>query len=335
MGSSSHQSSHPSTDFLRRFHAVAGRDGVLPFARFMEMALYDQEVGYYRRNRKRVGRTPDADFYTATSVGSLFGELISECCRNLLGGKACAESIFVEIGAEPDGGIMRDLSHPFADYRTIQIGEPISLSGQCVVFSNELFDAQPCRRFVRRQSAWTELAVACEHDQLREVELPLDRPPTYLPANAPDGYVIDAPRAAADLLQEIASQSWQGLLLACDYGKTWTEICTACPKGSMRAYRNHQQSNDLLAWPGEQDLTCHICWDWLQAVMQSARFESALVESQETFFVRHAAPLLEATMKSEASRLSTRKMALMQLIHPAYLGQKFQVLHGLRRAKDI
>ena len=335
MGSSSEQIPPPSAAFLRRFHTVAGRDGVLPFARFMELALYDQEVGYYRQNRPRVGRTPSADFYTATSVGSLFGELIVAGCVALAGEKFCSECAFVEIGAEPDGGILREVSHPFSESRTIQVGEPIALSGQCVVFSNELFDAQPCRRFVRRQSAWAELAVACEADQLREIEIPLDTVPTYLTADAPEGYIIDAPRAAADLLQEIVSQPWQGLLLACDYGKTWTEISTACPQGTMRAYRNHQQSNDLLAWPGEQDLTCHICWDWLQTRMLATGFEAALVESQETFFVRHAAPLLETTMKSEASRLSARKMALMQLIHPAYLGQKFQVLHGIRGVKDI
>lgn len=308
---------------------------MLPFDAFMQLALYDPEVGYYRQNRKRVGQKPGTDFYTATSVGNLFGELITECCLNLIGEKACAESTFVEIGAEPDGGILREIAHPFANYRTIQVGQPIELSGRCVVFSNELFDAQPCRRFVRRESAWRELGVACVADELREIELLLNASPDYLPSDAPEGYVIDAPQAATELLQTIVAQSWQGVFLACDYGKTWTEISTACPHGTMRAYKSHQQSNDLLAWPGEQDLTCHICWDWLQTALEASGFESVQVNSQETFFVRRGARLLEATMKTEATRLSPRKMALMQLIHPAYLGQKFQVLHGIRSAKDI
>lgn len=335
MGSSSNQAPPPSAAFLRRFQAEAGPGAVLPFDRFMALALYDPAVGYYQQNRRRVGQKPGTDFYTATSTGSLFGELISECCRNLIGEKTCAKSTFVEIGAEPNGGILRDLSHPFADYQTIQLGQPIEISGRCVVFSNELFDAQPCRRFVRRSSGWCELAVACERGTLHETELPLNAPPAYLPNAAPEGYVIDAPEAATELLRTIVSQPWNGAFFACDYGKTWDEISTACPQGTMRAYKHHQQSNDLLAWPGEQDLTCHICWDWLQETIQSAEFDSLQVESQETFFVRRAAGLLENIMKSEAARLSTRKMALMQLIHPAYLGQKFQILHGIRGAKDI
>lgn len=335
MGSSTNEASTPSAAFLRRFQAEAGPGAVLPFARFMALALYDPAVGYYQQNRKRVGQKPGTDFYTATSTGSLFGELMTECCRNLMGENACAESTFVEIGAEPDGGILRDVPHPFAGYRTIQVGQPIEISGQCVVFSNELFDAQPCRRFVRRNASWHELGVACAQDTLRETELPLNAPPAFLPNDAPEGYVIDAPEAAAELLRSIVTQPWQGAFIACDYGKTWAEISTACPQGTMRAYKHHQQSNDLLAWPGEQDLTCHVCWDWLQAALRSSGFDPSQVESQETFFVRHAAPLLESTMKSEAARLSARKMALMQLIHPAYLGQKFQVLHGLRGLKDI
>ncbi|MCC6414758.1 MAG: SAM-dependent methyltransferase [Opitutaceae bacterium] len=325
----------PSPEFLRRFHALASPASAMSFEQFMALALFDAEVGYYRQYRERVGLNPRADFFTATSVGDLFGELIAACCVDLLGAAACAQSEFVEIGAEPGGGILRGLAHPFASSRVIQLGQPIALSGPCVVFSNELFDAQPCRRFVRRQTAWRELGVACAQGELREIELPLTDAPTYLPTNAPEGYVIDAPRAATDLMRDIASGPWHGLLLACDYGKTWAEITTTCPAGTMRAYRHHQQSNDLLAYPGEQDLTCHVCWDWLQAELQAADLASPPVASQEAFFIRHAARLLESTMRAEADRMSPRKMALMQLIHPAHMGQKFQVLHGIRRPKDI
>jgi len=55
-----------------------------------------------------------------------------------------------------------------------------------------------------------------------------------------------------------------------------------------------------------------------------------VVESQELFFVRHAAAFLEATTAAEAARFSPRKQSLLQLLHPAHLGQKFQVLHAWR-----
>jgi SAM-dependent MidA family methyltransferase len=68
----------------------------------------------------------------------------------------------------------------------------------------------------------------------------------------------------------------------------------------------------------------------LAEALTRQQFSSPKVESQEAFFIRHAAAFIAATSTSEAARLSQRKLALMQLLHPAHLGQKFQVLHALR-----
>src|SRR5882724_8449037 len=49
--------------------------GVLPFARFMELALYAPDCGYYEKETGNVGRR--GDIYTSVSVGSLFGKLLA------------------------------------------------------------------------------------------------------------------------------------------------------------------------------------------------------------------------------------------------------------------
>ena len=49
--------------------------GAVPFARFMELALYCPEYGYYERESVTIGRR--GDFFTSVSVGSLFGELLA------------------------------------------------------------------------------------------------------------------------------------------------------------------------------------------------------------------------------------------------------------------
>jgi SAM-dependent MidA family methyltransferase len=132
------------------------------------------------------------------------------------------------------------------------------------------------------------------------------------------------------LVDEIVGQPWTGLFVACDYGKSWDEIASATPHGTARAYYRHTQSNDLLARPGEQDLTCHICWDWLVERLRANRFETPVIESQEAFLVRHATAYIAATSTADAAHFSQRKLALAQLLHPSHLGQKFQVLHALR-----
>ena len=51
------------------------KDGVISFARFMELALYCPDTGYYESQKDTVGR--GGDFITSVSTGSLFGELLA------------------------------------------------------------------------------------------------------------------------------------------------------------------------------------------------------------------------------------------------------------------
>lgn len=327
MGSSAPARAPASPAFLAAFRASAGAAGRLSFARFMELALYHPEVGYYRADRPRVGRAPGTDFITSATVGPLFGELVVAAATHLLGPDAAARHTFVELGAEPGRSLLAGVAHPFAAVRTLRLSDLLALSGDCVVFSNELFDAQPCVRTVYRDGEWRERMVELTADgALAEGEVPYpdDRQP------APEGYAFDRPLAAARLAGEIASQPWRGLFLAFDYGKTELQLRTECPAGTARAYHRHRQEPDLLARPGEQDLTCHVCWDWLAADLVGAGFGAAGLEFQETFFVRHAGPAIAAVSATEAARFSPRKQALLQLLHPGQMGQRFQVLHARR-----
>lgn len=337
MGSSDTPSPAPSPEFLAAFRAHADADGAMGFARFMALALYDPALGYYRRAQPRVGYGAGTDFFTASTSGSIFGELVAAACVKLLGPRHPQDTTFIELGAETDHGVLAGVAHPFAAARTIRVGEPIALTGPCVVFSNELFDAQPFHRLVFRAGEWRELAVALRDNTLVETERPAAATMLAdiaavapLPTTLPEGYVIDAPLAATTLAAQIASQPWTGLFVACDYGKSWRELTEATPAGTARAYYRHTQSNDLLARPGEQDLTCHICWDWLADTLGRNGFAAPTVESQEAFFIHHAGAFIAATSAAEAARFSQKKQALLQLLHPAHLGQKFQVLHAFR-----
>ena len=251
-----------SSRFHEIFTAEPRAAAGVPFARFMELALYHPEAGYYARDRPRIGRDTQSDFYTATSLGPLFGELVAAAAVTLLGPLEPADFIFVEIGAEPidkaqgrplgiardrpfDGaqggplgmaendsagrGVLRQVAHRFGGYRTISLGEQIVLPPRCIVFSNELFDAIPCHRLVGRDGAWRELGVAWRDGALVEVELPafsaeVATVSASLPSDPTEGYHLDLPLRSVAMLQQIASQSWHGLFLAFDYGKSWREL---------------------------------------------------------------------------------------------------------------
>jgi SAM-dependent MidA family methyltransferase len=261
--------------------------------------------------------------------------LVATAAVKLLGDEPPAAFTFVEIGAEPGGGILQGAAHPFGRVQAIRLGEPLALPPKCVVFSNELFDAQPCHRLLWRAGRWHELGVAWRDGALVGVELKVFSSEVAsvvasLPTGATEGYHLDLPLHSVALLRTIVAQDWRGLFLAFDYGKAWRALAEDTPQGTARAYSRHRQHNDLLARPGEQDLTCHVCWDWLQEALDTAKFGGVAVESQESFFAHHATAALAAITTAEAGRFSSRKQALMQLLHPGQMGQKFQVLHGLR-----
>ncbi len=322
---------HVSALLAREPDAATG----VSFARFMELALFHPETGYYARDRPRVGRGRAADYYTATSLGTVFGELVVAAAVQLLGAHDVSAHTFVEIGAEPEAGVLRGVPHPFAAHEVRRLGDDLRLPARAVVFSNELFDAQPCHRLLGRGGLWRELGVAWCDGRLVERELPALSPEVAamaarLPRAAPEGYHLDLPLRSVTLLHQLARQSWGGLFLACDYGRSWQELTEALPAGSARAFHQHRQSNDLLARPGEQDLTCDVCWDWLTESLGQHGFARPRVESQEAFFARQAGGALAAMMAAEAGRFSARKQAVLHLLHPAHLGQKFQVLHARR-----
>jgi len=64
-----------SSSSSRRISERIQERGLLTVAAFMDLALYDSEVGYYARAPQRSGRA--GDFFTSVDVGPLFGELLA------------------------------------------------------------------------------------------------------------------------------------------------------------------------------------------------------------------------------------------------------------------
>jgi SAM-dependent MidA family methyltransferase len=289
-----------------------------------------------------VGFTPETDFYTASSTGTVFGELVIAAAVRLLAPARAEDHVFVEIGAEPDGSVLAGVTHPFHEVRTLRLGDELRIENNCVVFSNELFDAQPFHRLIYRDGAWRELGVALhdaagQQERLLEVELPELTSPVSairdrLPVETEEGYRLDLPLAAEALCAQLARPGWNGLFVAFDYGKTWAALAGETPAGTARAYRQHRQERDLLAAPGRQDLTCHICWDWLAAALTAAGWSEVKLESQEAFLLRHAGATAEQIARSAPPGPDPRRSRLQELLHPGLLGQRFQVLHARRRA---
>jgi SAM-dependent MidA family methyltransferase len=306
------------------------RGGVVSFARLVEAALYAPGLGYYSSDRVRVGKSAGTDFTTAAALGPMFGELIAGAAKSLVGDLSA--HALVEVGAEPGQAHYAGIASRFAALRTFRFGTEPAFPARSVFVANELLDAQPFHRFVFQGGSWRELGVRVDGAELT-VEALADFSTTAtaefvatLPV-AEEGWIIDAPLAAEDLLRKLFAGSWAGAVILLDYGKTIAQCLESSPAGTARAYRSHQLSGAILENLGSQDLTCHVLWDRLEPVLTSAGFRHIRLDRQEAFFVKYAAAEMEKIASSGDPEATGR---LRALTHPAHFGAKFQVLHGIR-----
>ena len=306
------------------------RGGVVSFARLVEAALYAPGLGYYVADRTRVGKSAGTDFTTAAALGPMFGQLIAGAAKTLVGDLKA--HTLVEIGAEPGQTHYAGVASQFAELRTFRFGAEPQFPDRSVLVANELLDAQPFHRFVRQDGVWRELGVRVDGTELT-VE-PLGDYSTSLAAEfacslpvAEEGWIIDAPLAAEELLARLLSGGWSGAVILLDYGKTVAQCLESSPAGTARAYRSHQLSGAILEELGSQDLTCHVLWDRVEPILVGAGFKGVRLDRQEAFFVKYAGGEMERIALSGDHEVTGR---LRALTHPAHFGAKFQVLHGFR-----
>jgi len=241
------------------------RNGPIPFRRFMEVALYDAEFGYYRRKRDPFGR--EGDYYTAEQLQPVFGVLIAQRVRQFweqLGRPA--DFTVVELGAGRG-----EMAGAFADfdYHPVEAGAgdwPKRFTG--VVFSNEFFDALPVHVAVRHGREFRQMLVGVREDRFvwtqgppaeEELREYLDR----YAKDLEDGSWVEVGLVGVKWLDEIAARLERGYVITIDYGYTARELATF-PRGTLMSYHRHAASEEVLAEPGERDITAHVCFTALQ-----------------------------------------------------------------------
>ena len=98
----------PSPQAAEILRAEIAQEGAVSCARFMEVALYHPEHGYYEKDRTVVGQR--GDFYTSVSVGPLFGQLLGFKFAEWLEGCGSLDAPLqiLEAGAH-DGQLAEDI----------------------------------------------------------------------------------------------------------------------------------------------------------------------------------------------------------------------------------
>lgn len=217
----------PAGELLR---AEIERDGPLSLERFMEVALYHPQHGYYRRAKDPFGRS--GDFFTASQLQPAFGLLIRAVLENYAPPRHLRD-----VGA--GRGEMSGAFSPPWTYEAVDHGDAWRDPFEGVLFANELFDALPCRAY---DAHGQESRVNFDGARFVWTTEPIREECPRLPA----------------MMDQLAQALTRGLLLVIDYGYLAPQYRQRFPQGSLMSYRSHQADADILALPGEQDITAHV-----------------------------------------------------------------------------
>lgn len=305
------------------------RHRAIPFERFMDLALYAPECGYYTSARDPFGA--HGDFFTAEQVQPVFGMLMGRLVRGLCE-RAGARTV-VELGA--GRGEMRS-GFDGLDYIPIDSGRgtlPEHFSG--VVFANEFFDALPVHVVKRGGKAFREMFVGSDGERFvfRRTRRPLDaRIAAYVNryhAAAPPASMIEVNLHAYRWVEKITKSLARGSFVIIDYGYTTAEW-KRFEQGTLMSYRRHVASEDVLAGAGERDITAHVAWTPLQDALVENGWRIETFETLVSAILRIGEPdQFEALFMglSEQEQLK-RRMQLKTLLFG--MGETFRVLVASR-----
>jgi len=288
-------------DYIRARISDAG--GSISFAEFMHYALYAPGLGYYSAGARKFGA--DGDFVTAPEISPLFGRVVAQQCARVLREGVAAS--LLEFGAG-SGRLALDMLRALealdalpAEYRILEVSadlrerqqqllraelphlvdrivwlDRMPAAHRGVVIANEVLDALPVERFMRRNNGIYQMRVIDEGGEFVFVDEPapevlvraVQAIEEHIGGQLPDNYVSEVSLAAPAWLADVARMIEHGLVLLFDYGVSRREYYAADRnEGWLRCHYRHRVHSDPLILPGIQDLTA---WVDFTAVAEAA-----------------------------------------------------------------
>ncbi|KQL44099.1 hypothetical protein AN963_21965 [Brevibacillus choshinensis] len=268
----------------------------IPFSRYMELALYHPDYGYYMSDKTKVGKA--GDFFTSASVHPVFGETLADVVEEMWRAGEIEAPVLVEIGGGT-GTLCKNMldrlqedapelyqsmtvmlieSSPY--HRKLQQDaihshnvkkvwyaslEEAARHEQIegVILSNEWLDAFPVDLVERTASGWQEVWVTAGEAGFREekgaVTPELSDYLSMRNWKVPSGMRLEVNMGLERAATDVSQLLKRGYVLTIDYGDLEEELYHPSRKnGTLMCYYRHQAHDDPFAHPGEEDITAHV-----------------------------------------------------------------------------
>ncbi len=335
-------------------------DGPMPFARFMELALYDPAGGYYRSEAARPGR--GGDFLTAPELHPIFGEVLARAVEQAWDSLDRPEPFVVVEHGAGEGALAVPLLAALPEairYRPVEVDErrlarlrarlgdaglgersddaSAEKAFDGVVIANEVLDALPVHRVRRSGDDLRELAVDVGPD---EAFVEVDVPPTT-PALAErlaadgielaDGQTAEICLAIDDWIATASTALRRGLVILIDYGAPAVELYDPVRRrdGTLRAYIRHQVHDDPYRSVGRQDLTAHVDVTAIERAAHAVGLTTVGITTQAEALmglgIEDRLRAIQADPATTFEGYALLRSALMRLLDPAAMG-RFRVM---------
>lgn len=268
--------------------------GPMGFARYMDLALYHPEHGYYASGRRRTGW--QGQFVTSPELDPAYGELWAAGFEDVW--EQCGRpSTFTLIEVGPGEGsfaaaVLDAANGYFAEALEVVLVERVEAvrarqqqvldhhnnvswissldearNVECgCLFANELVDNLPVAIAEKRAGNLVELCVGMSGSELGLVA----RPPSDgiltftrgMQAQLPDGHRIEVPLAAMQFASVATRTIGRGAIVLVDYGDDEAGLVQR-PAGTLLCYSDAGVDDRYLEAPGTKDITAHANWSAL------------------------------------------------------------------------
>jgi SAM-dependent MidA family methyltransferase len=347
-----------------RIRDEIAESGPMPFVRFMDLALYDPQGGYYRAHDARPGRA--GDFVTAPELHPIFGRTLARAVvetwevlgrpdpfvvqEHGAGEGALAVPLLEELATTPLAASVRYHPVEVDDRRVATLTERVAAAGQRaallldapgrfdgLVLANEVLDALPVHRVRQRGASLVELAVTTDAaGAFTEIEI---EPTTGALAarladegiQLVDGQTAEICLALDDWVAASAAPLRRGLLVAIDYGAPAIDLYDPIRRrdGTLHAYVRQTVHADPYRHVGRQDLTAHVDVSAVERAAQRVGLTTVGITTQaEALMGLGIEARLQAIQADPTTTMEAYREvrgALMRLLDPAAMG-RFRVM---------
>lgn len=351
---------------------LAAAGGWIPFARYMELALYAPGLGYYSGGARKFG--PGGDFITAPELTPLFGQALAAQVEQVMRASAPA---LIEVGAGtgllaadlllelerrdclPESYGILELSGELRErqFDTLAAKAPhLAARVQWLdalperfagaVVANEVLDVMPVHLVVSRAEGLFERGVAIAADAAGARRLCwADVPAAGAVAEGARALALPVPQSGEYVTElNLAGKAWvaawaerlqAGALLLIDYGYPRAEYYLPSRSGgTLLCYYRHHAHGDPFLWPGLNDITAFVDF----TAVAEAGFEAGLdVQGYTTqaqfLFNCGVLECLERRGARESADYIRAARAVQRLTAPQEMGELFKVI-ALARAID-